>query len=270
MNSWDRIADRVRDISARRGPEFMTRVLYPEVLRLLGSVKGRRVLEVGCGTGAFARRLAARGAEVLGLDASPRTVELARRDAKEAGLDPPPLFEVGEAHDPAAFPRRSFDVATLVLSLQSAERPEKVLRNVARALKPGGRLVVALDHPCFRIAGSTRWGWDPSQSIQFRRVDRYRSLHRIEIPAPTDSAGELPAHAFHWPLERLFGALRAAGFQIVDLTEPVSDRSSEEGRSGAEERARQEIPLFLVLLARLRSLRYRRAPRDAGRSGSSS
>jgi SAM-dependent methyltransferase len=262
--SWDRVADRYREFSARRGPEFVVRVVYPEVMKSLGSIRGRRVLDVGCGTGAFARRLAARGAEVLGLDASPRTVEIARRDAKEAGLDPAPIFEVGEAHDPGAFPRRTFDAATLVLSLQRMEHPEKVLWNVAMALKPGGRLVLALSHPCFRITGSTYWGWDPDQQVQFRRVDRYRSSHRIEVPASPGNDAGASCTSLHLPLERLFGALRSADFHVVDLVEPVSDLVLEGGRTGAENRARQEIPLFLVLLARLCSPRPRRAPPNSG------
>jgi SAM-dependent methyltransferase len=163
---------------------------------------------------------------------------------------------VADAHDPGAYPPSSFDAATFVLSLQHMEGPETVLRNAAGALRPGGRLVLALHHPAFRIPGSASWGWDPDREIQFRRVDRYRSSHRVEVP-PSDDRGEPPFPSFHWSLERLFGALRGAGFVVIDLAEPAGDRPPESGKESAETRARREIPLFLILLAR----------RGGGRSG---
>jgi SAM-dependent methyltransferase len=259
------VADQYRKISERRPPELIVRVVYPAVLRLLGPLRGRRVLDVGCGSGAFTRRLAARGAEALGIDACVPTVEAARRDAEEAGIEPPPRFEVADLQGDAPFPGGRFHAATLVLSLQTLEKPERVLRNTARALKPGGRLVLALNHPCFRIPGSTFWGSDPDRDIQFRRVDRYRSSHPVEVRSGEDP--EQKVLAFHWSLERLFGDLRAAGFLVEDIVEPVSSQGAEQGRAGAEDRARREIPLFLVLVARLRPPRSRRAGRKASGSG---
>ena len=92
--SWEGMADWYREIAGRRGPELVSRVLYPEVLRLAGRLASQSVLDVGCGPGALARLLAYRGAEVTGVDASEQMIELARRDAKEAGLTHPPRFEV--------------------------------------------------------------------------------------------------------------------------------------------------------------------------------
>jgi ubiquinone/menaquinone biosynthesis C-methylase UbiE len=205
------------------------------------------VLDVGCGVGAFARKLAARGAEVTGIDRSAQRIELARRDAKEAGLDPPPRFEVADARDAAAFPGEQFDAATLVLALQSMEEPESVLRNVSRALRARGRLVIALHHPCFWIPGHTHWGWDPERRVRFRRVDRYRSA-RAAVPEALEGCAAQGEPFFHWPLERIFSALRQAGFSVVDLVEPVSDRGAQAGGAAAD-RARREIPFFMVLLA---------------------
>jgi SAM-dependent methyltransferase len=259
------VSDRCRDLTGRRVPETISRVVHPEVLRLLGPVDGRSVLDVGCGLGALARKLAARGAEVSGIDASLRAIEMARRDAKEARIEPPPQFEVGDAHDPAAYPDRDYHAATLVLSLQSMERPAVVLRNIAGALRPGGRLVIALYHPCFRIPGSASWGWDPGDRIRFRRVDRYLTPHRGEgEPAPERGQFERPPE-FHWPLERLFRALRSAGFAVVDLVEPPGEVAGE-GR-GEGVRAAREIPLFLILLARKSGRRSRLATRMSDRSG---
>jgi SAM-dependent methyltransferase len=261
--SWEDVADWYRQISGRKGPELATRVVYPEVLRFAGDLRGRRVLDVGCGPGALTRLLAYRGAHAIGVDASERMIELARRDAREAEVEPAPVFQVGDARDRRTLPKGPFDLATLVLALQNMERPEQVLASVATRLRSGGRLVLALNHPCFRIPGSTHWGWDPEAQAQFRRVDAYRSRRKVEIQIHPGSDPEATRPSFHWPLETLFGALRQAGLAVVDLSEPASDRVSEGGRAEAENRARREIPLFLVILAE----RGRKRPRRRRTSG---
>lgn len=258
--SWDDVAEWYRSISGRRGPELAQRLLYPEILRFAGRLRGRRVLDVGCGPGPLARLLAHRGARVVGIDLSPRMVEIARQDAKEAGLEGSVEFAVGDAADGGTLPRGPFDLVTIVLALQNMRNPLKVLRGVAKRLRPGGQLILALNHPCFRIPGSTHWGWDPEGGVQFRRVDAYRRRREVPIQIHPGSAPEQTRPSFHWPLETLFGSLRAAGLRVVDLSEPTSDRVSEGARADAENRARSEIPLFLVLLAE----RVRARPRNRG------
>lgn len=248
--SWDDVADWYRQVGSQRGPDLAARTLYPELLRLLGRVDDRRALDVGCGPGAFARLLAHRGARVLGVDLSPRMIEHARADALAAGIGEDRLrFEVADALGAPGLPRGPFDLVTFVLSLQNMEDPAPALRNAARVLVPGGRVALALNHPAFRNPGATHWGWDPQAGVQFRRVDAYKSRRKVEIQIHPGSDPEQTRPSFHWPLEILFGALRAAGLRVIDLAEPVSDRVSEGGRAQAENRARAEIPLFLVILA---------------------
>ncbi len=248
--SWDDVADWYRQVGGTRGDDLAGRTLYPELLRLLGRVEGRHALDVGCGPGAFARLLAQRGARAVGVDVSPRMIEHARADAQAAGISEDRLrFEVADALAPQGLPLGPFEIATFVLSLQNMEDPAPALRNAARALLPGGRIALALNHPAFRIPGSTHWGWDSKAGSQFRRVDAYKSRQKVEIQIHPGSDPEQTRPSFHWPLETLFGALRAAGLRVLDLAEPVSDRVSEGGRAQAENRARAEFPLFLVILA---------------------
>jgi SAM-dependent methyltransferase len=176
-------------------------------------------------------------------------VELAREAAAEAGLGEAATFETADASASGGLPRGPFDLVTLVLSLQNMDDPAAVLRNAARALRPGGRLVLALNHPSFRIPGATHWGFDPKERVQFRRVEAYKGARKLDVQIHPGSDPGQTRPSYHWPLETLFHALRAAGLRVVDLSEPVSDRISEGGRAEAENRARREIPLFLVLLA---------------------
>ena len=142
---WSRVAEHVRAQSQRR--ESAPRALHTAALRLAGSLAGRRALDVGCGDGALVRILAERGARAEGIDPSAERIREAQRQAAEAGLSPAPRFQPGDPADPATLPEGPFDLITLVRALDPAAKSARELRNLARLLRPGGRLVFASPHP---------------------------------------------------------------------------------------------------------------------------
>ncbi|MCO1575659.1 methyltransferase domain-containing protein [Crossiella sp. SN42] len=104
---------------------------------------GQRVLDVGCGTGRPALELArSTGAEVVGVNVSRRQLDLAERNAAEAGLTERVRFEFADATD-LPYPAESFDGVWLFESLFHMPDQAKVLRQLAEVLRPGGRLVIA-------------------------------------------------------------------------------------------------------------------------------
>jgi len=109
------------------------------VFRLAGPLAGRRVLDVGCGDGAWALAAARQGAHVVGVDASPAMLAAARARAHEAGLDA--RFQQADA---AALPfgDGSFDVVLAITVLCFVPGAGAALREMARVLAPGGRLVL--------------------------------------------------------------------------------------------------------------------------------
>src|SRR5947208_16303026 len=74
--SWDAIADDW--VAHADSNDYRNHYLMPRMLALLGDVRGKNVLDLGCGEGGYARELAKRGARVTGVDGSPRLVEVAR------------------------------------------------------------------------------------------------------------------------------------------------------------------------------------------------
>jgi ubiquinone biosynthesis O-methyltransferase len=109
------------------------------LLELVGDVAGRRVLDVGCGDGTFALELAKRGAVVTGIDASAAMIDVARTRAKQHNADLEFQVAVAE-HLP--FSAGQFDVVTAITILCFVEDAPPVFREIARVLRPGGRLVV--------------------------------------------------------------------------------------------------------------------------------
>jgi len=114
------------------------------LLEQMGAGAGRRVLDVGCGTGTFALMLkqAHPSAHIVGLDGDAAVLELARRKAGQTGAEVD--WQQGSAHS-LPFPDHSFDLAASSLVFHHLDRPAKraALREIHRVLKPGGALHVA-------------------------------------------------------------------------------------------------------------------------------
>lgn len=109
----------------------------PELLRLLAPAS--RVLEIGCGPGVDSHQLAQRGHRVVGIDAAPRMIALARREFP--GVD----FRVGDMRS-LDFPPGSFDAIVALYSIIFLPKKEmsSALRQFAALLSPGGMLLLAV------------------------------------------------------------------------------------------------------------------------------
>jgi ArsR family transcriptional regulator len=130
------------------------------------------VADLGCGDGAIAELLAPRARRIVGVDKSARMVAAGKRRLKRANVAHVELLQ-GDMHKPP-LPSASFDFVLLQQSLQYADDPEEVLREVARVLRPGGRtLVVTLAaHRHEEVRGSyghVHLGFRPAQLKAFLR-----------------------------------------------------------------------------------------------------
>lgn len=130
------------DTFAMRG---QIRQLRRKVVDLAGIGAGRRLVDVGCGTGTLAilaARLGASGAQVSGIDPAPRQIARAQAKARRAGLDID--FRQGVIED-LPFDEASVDAVTSTLMMHHLpdDLQAKGLAEIARVLKPGGRVVIA-------------------------------------------------------------------------------------------------------------------------------
>jgi 2-polyprenyl-3-methyl-5-hydroxy-6-metoxy-1,4-benzoquinol methylase len=110
------------------------------VLKLLGDVVGLRVLDAGCGDGVLSLTLAERGGQVTGVDADPEMLAAARARIAGAGMDV--AFIQGELGG-LPFADDAFDVVVAVTVLCFVPDAEVALAELARVVRPGGRLVIA-------------------------------------------------------------------------------------------------------------------------------
>ena len=132
------IGSYVRWRSSRLGR--ITDALERQLLaRLLGKVDGKTLLDVGCGDGAMAFELARQGANVTALDADPSMIAAARLRAESEATRV--QFVEGNAES-LPFDDATFDIVVAVTVLCFVRDAERAVKEIARVLKPGGRLVI--------------------------------------------------------------------------------------------------------------------------------
>src|SRR5262245_50117159 len=149
---------------------------WPALRALLPDLRGRKVLDLGCGFGWFCRWAREQGAaQVLGLDVSERM--LARAGA--ATQDPAIAYLRADLEQLALTPA-TFDLAYSALALHYIRDLERLLAEVHRALVPGGSLVASIEHPIF--TAPRKPGWSVDQGRKSWPIDSYQD----EGPRSTD------------------------------------------------------------------------------------
>ena len=191
------------------------------IVRLLSLKPGMRVLDVPCGEGRIAGRLARRGCQVLGVDASERFLERAREQWPEV------TFLLGDVRD-LAFDSEFDAVLNWFTSFGYFDRRtnDAVLRSFARALRAGGQLLLELHNPG-RLERLVELGGGSSASVLERdgdllvdRVtyDRAEGFSRTERFVVRDGrVRKLEFRLEQIPAPQLVDRLRDAGFQEVRL-----------------------------------------------------
>jgi SAM-dependent methyltransferase len=210
---WDSDADTYQ---AEHG-DFLGEVDFvwcPEGLReadarLLGEVRGRRVLELGCGAASAARWLAARGADVVAVDLSAGMLRHAGVAAETTGVRVP-LVQADALALP--FGDATFDtVCTAFGAVPFVADSAAVMREAYRVLRPGGRWVFSITHPI-------RWIFldDPGEGGLVAVHSYFDRRPYVEH----DAAGVPTYVEQHRTLGDRVRELVAAGFVLRDLVEP--------------------------------------------------
>lgn len=252
--SWDAQSAWYDRLVGEDGSDYHREVLLPGTMELLGNIKGKRILDLGCGQGVLCRLLSTAGATVVGIDLARSLIERARQYEKPARSRHIPIdYRVADAcRLPAELRGGDFDAAVSVLAAGNMQDLPGLFEGAAAAVRPGGCFVVIVMHPCFRIPRQSRWEFDEEQKLLFRRVDRYLGPLSIPILTHPGKQGDTSyTIMFHRPIQDLIGAATPSGWMLDCLEEWTSNRRSVGARARAENRARDEFPLFLAL-------RYRR------------
>src|SRR5689334_1007431 len=168
---------------------------------------GQRVLDIGCGFGETCLeigRLVTPSGEVVGLDCTDAFLEIANRERDASGLSHV-RYEVGDAQV-FALPANHFDVAFARFGVMFFESAVRALRNMHRALKPGGKVCLIVWRS---LADNPAWGAAKKIVLQY-------------LPPPGDAAQSCGPGPFSWADEETDRRmLEAGGFSDVELFERI-------------------------------------------------
>lgn len=239
--NWDSSELWYTSCVGEKGHYYHQAIIIPNSLRLLGKVTS--LLDLGCGQGVLARHLP-ENATYWGVDFSKALIASAKRMTKLG------QFVVGDVTEEIPVEKKDFDQACFILSLQNMENGASAIQTVARHLKKGGKLLIVLNHPCFRIPRQSGWGIDEQMKLQYRRINSYMSPQKIPIQTnPGKGEQSESTFSYHHPLSDYATWLQKEKFAIAKIEEWCSDKKSEGAKAKMEDRARKEIPLFLAILA---------------------
>ena len=211
----------------RRGHDVAREWLNnPAFLTLLGDLRGRDVLDAGCGEGYNTRLLARTGARMTGVDISDRMIELAVEEECRAPLG------IRYVRAPYArldiFGPASFDAVVSFMAMMDGPDFGRAMAEAFRVLRPGGMLAFSITHPCF-ITRDARWIRDESGAKVAWVVRNYfNPLSWVDRWRFTDAAAEAPEFVvprFDRTLSEYLNAVLEAGFFLARIEEP---RPSEE------------------------------------------
>jgi 2-polyprenyl-3-methyl-5-hydroxy-6-metoxy-1,4-benzoquinol methylase len=231
IQRWAVFPREVLDAMEPDGDFCRRHLLNPALLRMLGDVRGQRILDAGCGHGYLSRLLAVRGARVTGVEPAQALYDYATE--KEAGQSrgiryvQADLCELPDLGGP-------FDAVVASMVLLDIPDWAAAMRACVAALAPGGLFVFSVIHPCFEQLAPS-WGTHGEY-----RIGEY--FAEYEIPGPY-------ASSFHRPLSAYLNELARLDCHLSETAEPALDPATA-AAAGRDAQAYVHLPNFLVVAAR--------------------
>jgi SAM-dependent methyltransferase len=208
--AWDRASE---TYLARRGKDVRA-VSYgnlapdDDAIGLLGDLRGQRVLDFGCGGGHNAVACALAGAEVVGIDISSTQLAAARVFAQEYGVKVE--WQHGDSASLERWQGVPFDLVLAIQVIPYLDDPAGFLRLAGGLLRPGGRLIVSIDHPirdCF-------------VDMELDELSPYPVRNYFDQePLVWKFAEGIPMQAHHRPLGQWVAWIVGAGLQLQGVIE---------------------------------------------------
>jgi 2-polyprenyl-3-methyl-5-hydroxy-6-metoxy-1,4-benzoquinol methylase len=234
------------------GNDYHRLLLRPAFERLLQLHHGERVLDAACGDGQHSRWLATEGARVTAFDFSPELVRLAERASLASGID----FRIADATNKSQLLEladgHSFDAILCSNALMDMPVIEPLIEAAHELLKPNGRFVFSVVHPCFNTSGAAQvveqWSDDDgTDRLRFAvKVWRYKTAATVKGNGIQGQPA--PQIYFDRPLEDLLSAFFEHGFAMDGIVEPAF--APEDRPATPSWRNMTDLPPFLV--ARMR------------------
>jgi len=234
--SWQKVSKWYGEIVGDKGHYYHQHVVMPNTIRLLNIKDGQSLIDLACGQGVLRRNIRQK-IKYVGVDISRNLIEEAKR------MDRQGEYIIADVSQKLNI-KEKFDFVTIILALQNIKNMAGVIKNASELLDKNGKLLIVLNHPCFRIPRQSSWGIDEQNKIEYRRINRY--LSPLDVPI---GVGGGITWSFHHAIGDYMSELKKNNLVVEILEEWTSDKSSEGSAKKMEDRSRKEFPLFITLVA---------------------
>jgi 2-polyprenyl-3-methyl-5-hydroxy-6-metoxy-1,4-benzoquinol methylase len=234
-NTYDEFASQYADMMAAQEQGGVAQDSnIGRFLEVAGDVSGLTVLDAGCGEGYLSRILARRGAQVTGVDISPRLIEMARAKDPDGAI----AYQVADLSQPLSAYRAYFDLVVSYFVLNDVYDYQGFLTTLSAALKPGGRLVIFMNNPyslvvrghitdyftasgqMFPYRGMTEegvkvifWHRTMEEYLSASFAARFQLLQYVDAPTPEGSfkrrRDTLIPEGYHFPFFTILSLVKA-------------------------------------------------------------
>ena len=180
----------------------------PATFEVLGNIKGKKVLDIGCGAGIYVKEMTRKGAIVKGFDISDEMLRIAKQDNPKLDLRRSSFYKIPF--------KEKFDVVIAPLVLDYAKDLGKVLKQIKKVLKKKGYFVFSLRNPVVEVTKKVDW----KKKILVREFDRYFNERKIYgtwkniLHKKKVKNIKMPTH--HKTYETIIKTIIKEGFEIID------------------------------------------------------
>ncbi len=222
----------------KEGWFFNEMLEMPSTLELLGNVKNKKILDIGCGTGIYAKLLSKKGAMVKGFDISPEMIKIARSNNRDLDL------RIGSINN-IPF-KEKFDIVLASLIIHYLDDWTKALNEVKKVLKKDGYFIFSISNPVTEVGKNIRIN---RQKVKI--YGDYFNAKKAQGVWKLESGEEIPVLTNHKTYEYIIKTIIKNGFEIIDYKDCYPLKKSKK-LFPEYYRLFSKIPFFCVWKLRLK------------------
>ncbi len=250
-SAWQANASAWRSYIEKNTDRNHDEIILPALDSLLGDVRGKKILDVGCGEGSVSRFFARKHAIVTGIDFSQNMIDIARDIEPELDIEYKTVsaFDITDHYNIG-----SFDICIANMALFCFSDISSPIEQISNVLKKNGVFILSILHPCFNLRiydtssnvvkgnyynnNSMHNDWD--ENSYFRTMQHYRKIHK-DFPSETV--------VYRRMLEEYFSTLRKFNFLVSDFCEPAPNAALISDKKALGIDNYDKYPFFAIISA---------------------
>lgn len=221
-----------------KGWFFNEHLEMPATLSLLGNVRGKKILDFGCGTGIYAKLLTKKGAKIKGFDISSEMIEIAKRENPKLDLKVGSVYKIPF--------KEKFDIVISSLAVHYVSDWGKMFKQIKKVLKKDGIFVFSTGNPVSECSESIKI--EGEKKKVFGRLNYFKKK-KVFVPWKMEKE-EVMVHLYHRSYEDIIKTIVKNGFEIIDYCDA---RPTKKGlKLFQDKKIYDSFPLFNVWKLRLK------------------